>query len=179
MTYKTFEFKANLMGKARSFNITVPLQNDGVVTSKYCPQELLTGGVDFITAISGESETDFISDCRNQLQAMENIEFSPLMEVHVAGLMDSVMGHISRCGRLIFGDLLIYMDIFSLLLEADGFEEEEIRYAYPKILWEIVELFPDFILNTFDLSTFKGSHFDRMLSFVIENQKEISEPQIK
>lgn len=173
MTNKTFEFKANLLGIERELNISVPFENDGVLTSKFCPQELLTGGISFIPAINGESESEFIVDCRTQLEVMEKADSSnSLMEVHIAGLMDSVMRHLAQCGRLIFGDLLIYMDIFSLLLEADGFEEDEIRVAYPKILREIIELFPDFILNTLDLSPFKGSHFDTMLSIVIEKQKK-------
>ncbi len=177
MTYKDFEFKANLLGIERELAISVPLENDGVLTSKFCPQELLSGGINFIPAINGESESEFVADCRNQLEAMEKPDSTnSLMEVHIAGLLDSVMKHLAQCGRLIFGDLLIYMDIFSLLLEADGFEEDEIRVAYPKILREIIELFPDFILNTFDLSSFKGSHFDTMLSIVIEKQKEKMEP---
>mgnify|MGYP007025275340 CR=1 FL=1 len=43
------------------------------------------------------------------------------------------MDHLARCGRLIFGDLLIYMDCFSLLLEGDGFVrdigEDEVEVA--------------------------------------------------
>ena len=61
------------------------------------------------------------------------------------------------------GDLLIYMDCFSLLLEADGFPEEEIRTIYPRVTRSIVELYPDYIFNTADLSPFKGSHFDFVL----------------
>ncbi len=139
MTNKTFEFKANLLGIERELNISVPFENDGVLTSKFCPQELLTGGISFIPAINGESESEFIVDCRTQLEVMEKADSSnSLMEVHIAGLMDSVMRHLAQCGRLIFGDLLIYMDIFSLLLEADGFEEDEIRDAYTKILREMI-----------------------------------------
>ena len=82
------------------------------------------------------------------------------LDVHIAGLMAAVMDHLSQCGRLIFGDLLIYMDCFSLLLEADGFSETEIREIYPRVTRTIVKLYPDFIFNTADLSPFKGSHFD-------------------
>lgn len=86
-----------------------------------------------------------------------------LLDVHISGLMAVVLDHLSRCGRLIFGDLLIYMDCFSLLLEADGFSEEEVKEIYPRVTRTIVELYPDYIFNTTDLSPFKGSHFDFVL----------------
>lgn len=73
------------------------------------------------------------------------------------------MDHLTRCGRLIFGDLLIYMDCFSLLLEADGFSAAEIRDIYPRVTRTIVELYPEHIFNTNDLSPFKDSHFDFVL----------------
>ena len=85
------------------------------------------------------------------------------LDTHIAGLMAVVMDHLARCGRLIFGDLLIYMDCFSLLLEADDFSDEEIREIYPRVTRTIVELYPDYIFNTVDLSPFKGSHFDFVL----------------
>ena len=52
----------------------------------------------------------------------------------------------------------------SLLLEADGFPEEEIKEIYPRVTRTIVELYPDHIFNTIDLSPLKGSHFDFVLS---------------
>lgn len=174
MNNKNFEFNIKIQGKERCLIVTAPIENDGVATNKFCPHELLTGGILFIPPINGESEAEFISDCRKQLRAMENVEGDcSLMNLHVAGLMDAVMSHIYQCGRIIFGDLLIYMDIFSLLLEADGFEEGEIRYAYPKILREIIELFPGAVLNTLDLSPFKGSHFDLMLLNVTQKLEDL------
>ena len=165
MKYKTFEFSTQNGDSSKYLRVTLPTEHNGVVTNKYCPPLLLTGGIGFIPAINGESETEFIYDCRKQISAMEAVgqEFSQ-MERHLAGLMTIVMNHILCCGRMIFGDLLIYMDVFSLLLEADGVDEEEIKNAYPQILRQIIELNPERILNTFDLSPFKGSHFDLMLS---------------
>lgn len=86
-----------------------------------------------------------------------------LLDVHIGGLMAVVMDHLARCGRLIFGDLLIYMDVFSLLLEADGLSPDEIRNIYPRVTRTIVDLYPDKVFNTMDLSQFKNSHFDFVL----------------
>lgn len=161
MNLKKFQFK----GQSRIYSVEVPVENGGIRTDKFCPQDLLTGGVSIITPINGESEEEFISDCQKQVLAMDLADDdASSVDRHIAGLMAVVMDHMSRCGRLIFGDLLIYMDCFSLLLEADVFSEEDIRKIYPRVTRTIVDLYPDHIFNTADLSLFKGSHFDRLLN---------------
>ncbi len=159
-----FSFSGNINSKMRELIIKAPVENGGVYTNKFCPQDLLTGGISFVTAVNGEIIDEFVADCQNQVLAMAAAGTQKtLLDVHIAGLMTTVMDHLTRCGRLIFGDLLIYMDCFSLLLEADGFPEEEIRTIYPRVTRSIVELYPDYIFNTADLSPFKGSHFDFVL----------------
>lgn len=165
MELRKFTFAGNINGKRKELTVTAPVENGGVYTNKYCPQELLTGGISFITAVNGEMLNEFISDCSKQVKAMEDTGIQKsLLDVHIAGLMGTVMDHLARCNRIIFGDLLIYMDCFSLLLEADGFAEDEIRNIYPRVTRTIVELYPDYVFNTADLSRFKGSHFDFILS---------------
>ncbi|MDL2244257.1 hypothetical protein LJC54_01960 [Parabacteroides sp. OttesenSCG-928-J18] len=164
MKTQKFCFTGHIQGRIKDFVITVPVENGGVYTNKYCPQDLLTGGISFISAANGEAVSEFIADCQNQVIAMRSIENDESrLDVHIAGLMAVIIDHLERCGRLIFGDLLIYMDCFSLLLEADGFSEEEIRAIYPRIIRTIVELYPNYVFNTVDLSPFKGSHFDFVL----------------
>ena len=164
METRKFSFAGIINGVKRDLTVSAPVENGGVYTNKYCPQDLLTGGISFVTAVNGEVLGEFVSDCQKQVMAMEAAgKQKTLLDVHVAGLMAVVMDHLARCGRLIFGDLLIYMDCFSLLLEADGFSEAEIREIYPRVTRTIVELYPDFIFNTADLSRFKGSHFDFVL----------------
>lgn len=159
-----FSFATKINGKRKDLIINAPVENGGVYTNKYCPQELLTGGISFVTAVNGEILEEFIADCQKQVIAMEATGVqSSLLDVHIAGLMAVIMEHLARCGRLIFGDLLIYMDIFSLLLEADGYENEEIKDMYPRIVRTIVDLYPDKVFNTMDLSSFKGGHFDFVL----------------
>lgn len=164
MEIKNFCFEASTNGVQKKLNVKVPVEKGAVITNKYCPQELLTGGLKFITAVNGEGMDEFIRDCQKQCDGMSaagnNVS---KLDAHVAGLMVSVNDHLSRCGRLIFGDLLIYMDCFALLLEADGFSDSEIRNSYPQIVRSIIELYSDYIYNTRDLSPFKGSHFDLVL----------------
>ena len=164
MEMQEFMFAGVIQGRVRDLTVKAPVEKGGVRTNKFCPQDLLTGGLSFVTAINGEIVSEFVTDCANQVKAMELVSNEEtLLDVHIAGLMAVVMDHLARCGRIIFGDLLIYMDCFSLLLEADGFSEAEIRRIYPRVTRTIVELYPDFIFNTADLSRFKGSHFDFVL----------------
>lgn len=164
MELQEFKFTGAIQGKVKHLTVKAPIENGGVRTDKFCPEDLLTGGLGFVTAMNGETASEFISDCTKQVRAMEVAgNKDSLIDVHIAGLMAAVMDHLSGCGRLIFGDLLIYMDCFSLLLEADGYSGAEIREIYPRVTRTIVELYPDFIFNTADLSPFKGSHFDFIL----------------
>lgn len=158
-------FDTEILGESRTFIVEVPYQDGIVATSEFCPTELLSGTVDLMAAVRGESLDEFMSGCRKQLLAMSKITDAGCeLDLHIAGLMAVVMDHFARCGRLIFGDLLIYMDCFSLLLEADGFPEDEIKKIYPRVTRTIVDLYPDYVFNTTDLSPFKGSHIDLMLS---------------
>lgn len=164
MENQKFCFEATINGLPKDLIVEVPVKDGNVYTNKFCPQELLTGGLSFVTAINGESLEEFISDCQKQVLGIHAAgKTDSSLDAHIGGLMGVVMEHLSRCGRLIFGDLLTYMDCFCLLLEADGFAEAEIRETYIKVTRVIVELYSSYIFNTFDLSPFKGSLFDVIL----------------
>lgn len=135
--------------------VTVPVEDGAAITNEYCPQELVTGGLSFITAVNGESIEEFMADCQKQVIAMGETSNSPnKIDRHIGGLMAVVMEHLTRCGRLIFGDLLIYVDCFAHLLIADGVSEAEVRATYPKITKTIVDFYPDYVKATADLSQF-------------------------
>ena len=172
MEIKRFCFSGNIQGQYKDFIVKAPVENGGVYTNKYCPQDLLTGGISFIEAVNGEVIGEFIADCQKQVIAMCAAGVTETrLDTHIAGLMAVVMDHLARCVRLIFGDLLIYMDGCSLLLEADGFPDEAIREIYHRVTRTIVELYPNYIFNTADLSPFKGSHFDFVL-FNVSHQRQ-------
>lgn len=153
METKNFCFDTSINGVQKKLNVKAPVENGAVITHKYCPQELLTGGLSFITAVNGEEIDEFIFDCQKQCAGMRTAGNNvSKLDAHVAGLMVSVNDHISRCGRLIFGDLLIYLDCYALLLEADGFPEHEIRNSYIHVCRSVTQLYGDYVLNTANLA---------------------------
>lgn len=153
MEKRNILFEANIQGQQKDLIVNVPVNNGSVITSEFCPQVLLTGGLNCIEAVNGESLNEFFSDCNLQVFAMQQINSNESrMNIHIGGLMTAVNSHIQRCGRLIFGDLLIYVDCFSHLLKADGFSDNEIRKVYPKVTKAIVDLYPNYVKNSVNLA---------------------------
>lgn len=158
METRNFCFEATILGRRKDLIVKAPVENGAVITNKFCPQELLTGGLSFITVVNGECIEEFIQDCRVQVLGIKGAgDTGSRLDAHIGGLMAAVMHHITRCGRLIFGDLLIYMDCFALLLEADGFSEAEIRQNYIRVCRTIVQLYGDHVLNTVNLAPLKDT----------------------
>ena len=154
MDYKSLNFKTRICGKLKTLSFDVPFENGNVITNRFCPQDLLTGNsmanipklmVTAITPMTGESLDEFVSDCNQQTTAMKTFSTATdtKMDAHTLGLMTAVKNHLRLHGRLIFGDLLIYVDIFSYLLLADGFSEEEIKHIYPIITKTVVDTYHD------------------------------------
>lgn len=165
MEKRNILFEANIQGEQKDLIVNVPVNNDSVITNEFCPQVLLTGGMTFVEAVNGESLNEFISDCNLQIFAMQQINRNESrLNIHIGGLMTAVNSHIQRCGRLIYGDLLIYMDCFSLLLKADGFPEQEIREIYPQLTKTIVDLYPNYMKNSVNLAPLHDTRIYSILS---------------
>lgn len=155
---KKIKFYAVINRHHKVLTVNVPLMNGGVQTNKFCPNELLTGGLSYLTPLQGELEQDFIQDCQNILTGAEATgKNDDRIDAFIGGLMGTVMNHFNRCGRLIFGDLLIYMDCFALLLEADGVPSDRVRNIYIDVLRCIVKLYDEKVLNTINLAPLKDT----------------------
>ncbi len=144
MEHLKLNFETEIMGKPRTYTVEVPYQDGVVATSEFCPTELLSGRVDLMAAIRGETLDKFMSDCRMHLFAISKIdEAESELDCHIGGLMAAVMEHLSRSEKIGFGDLLLHVDCFSLLLKAAGFEPDVIRDIYPRVTETIMNLYPD------------------------------------
>lgn len=141
-------FDTEILGEPRTYIVEVPYREGVVATSEFCPTELLEGNVDLMAAIRGESLDRFMADCRRQLHAMSKIaDAATELDRHIGALMAVVMDHFSRKDTIPFGDLLIYVDCFSLLLKAAGVGTDEIRTIYPRVVKTIVDLYPEHVEN--------------------------------
>ncbi|MDE6027986.1 MAG: hypothetical protein K2G23_07940 [Muribaculaceae bacterium] len=137
-------FEANILGERKNLIVEVPYSNGLVATSEFCPTEYLSGSVELMAAVRGETLDKFMADCRHQLIAMEKItEADTPLDAHIGGLMAAVMDRLSRKGSITFAELLSYADCFSLLLKGSGFDSEEIREIYPRLIRTIIELYPE------------------------------------
>ena len=45
METRRFNFAGNINGTRKELIVQAPVENGGVYTNKYCPQDLLTGGL--------------------------------------------------------------------------------------------------------------------------------------
>lgn len=164
-------FDTEILGKPCNYVVEVPYQEGIVATSEFCPTELLSGTVDLMAAIRGESLDKFIADCRMQLLAMSKIkEVNTEIDRHIGGLMAVVMEHISRNKKIVFGELLIHIDCFSLLLKAGGFDSNEIHDMYPRVTKTIVDLYPDYVNCGSDDKPVTGSHTNDILNHLASNK---------
>ena len=147
-------FEANILGERKNLIVEVPYRNGIVATSEFCPTEYLSGSVELMAAVRGETLDRFISDCRRQLIAMEKItEAETPLDAHIGGLMAAVMDRLSRKGSITFSELLNYADCFSLLLKGGEFASEEIREIYPRVVQTIVSLYPENIEDVKEILT--------------------------
>ena len=142
------KFDTDIGSGLKEYVVEVPYKDGIVITSEFCPTELLAGNVDLLAAFRGEPLASFMEDCRKQVYAMSQIELSDSeLDKHIGGLMAVVMDHLSRSKTITLGELLIYIDCFSLLLKGAGFEDKEIRDIYPRVAETIKDLYSDYIHN--------------------------------
>ena len=97
MGIQNFCFSGNIQGSVKDFIVKTPIENGGVYTNKYCPQDLLTGGISSIEAVNGEVIGEFINDCQKQVIAMGAAgNNETILDTHIAGLMAVVTGYYNR-----------------------------------------------------------------------------------
>lgn len=178
MEKKQFRFSATILGERKELVVNVPVRNGFVITNEFCPK-VLTGLTpangsflaDMCETIQGELISEFQADCNFLVSAMEECHADSRLDVHLYALQNIVESHLRRCGRLIYNDMLIYVDCFALLLKADGFSTSMINDAYPVIVYNLVEACGQFVKDQFTLQPFKGTLLYRNLLEYLQNNK--------
>jgi len=154
---KTYQFAYNVGGRT-TISITAPFENGFVQTNRFRPANLM-GPLPFLASMqAGEAEDEFIQDCKNQVNVMGvfSTSISDDLERHIQALQYVVKKHFERSGRLIYTDLLVYVDIFAYLLYADGIPEAVIQNViYPRVTLSIVDEYGDGVKNPFNLASLR------------------------
>lgn len=165
---KTFSFRIKVNGIIGTYSFTAPCENGYVITNYYCPKALLVGEGSLISQIAipqnGELEQEFIQDCNN-IVAKANANQDPDILFCLGQAVNGVMiDHINRCGRLLFQDMLLYMDCFSYLLKSVGYADLEIKSIYPKIVKQIVDVAKNYVKDSHTLLPFHVTNIYQILS---------------
>ena len=77
------------------------------------------------------------------------------------------------CKRIIYNDLLIYIDCFALLLKADGFSTEFVKETYLQVVKMLIDLYGTDLKDQYTLQPFKYSPLYRQVKDKLKDVKEI------
>ncbi len=153
MEHLRLNFDTEIQGRPRTFVVEVPYVNGMVATSEFGPKAIYAESPEIAGAFRGEPLDKFMDHCKMQLLTMSKItEAETDLDRHIGALMAVVMDAYSRNRKILYGDLLLHIDCFSLLLKAAGFDPEEIRRMYPRITNTILDLYPNWVLRADELS---------------------------
>lgn len=167
---KQFHFKTTILGIPKEWFVEVPINNTYVVTSAYRPKELLgdkttqePSFLNVLAGIQGEGIQEFKTDCAFLVEAMKTSKATSLLEVHLDALQRIVELHVRCYNRLIYTDLLLYIDCFSLLLKADGYAEKMIKETYWVVMCNLVEQYKPFVKDPNTLQPLANSELYKKL----------------
>ncbi len=162
---KRFSFSIKVNGKMGRYSFTAPTEEGYVITNYFCPDSLLIdkdSPFSIMSAIipqNGELEDEFVNDCQNIVNASNSISNNDITFCLQNGLHAVIAKHVNRCGRLLFQDLLLYIDCYSYLLKAVGYSENEIKRLYPAITKKIVDVMSQYVKDSHTLFPFHVTKF--------------------
>ena len=152
-----FAFEAHVNGCPQRISFRLPVMNGSnhVITNQFRPDIYPKSDV-IVGFQSGESISEFYNDCTNILsEASRSSEEG--VDALVDGLITVIKAHIARCGRLIFGDLMIYIDCWAHILKGGGVSEQDVRDYYSVELGILVSGFLPHIKDDSTLAPFSGT----------------------
>lgn len=159
--------------KGYNCSFSAPVEGAYVITNYYCPKELLLregslgeGSFSLLKAIvpqNLEAEYEFINDCKNIVNKANTISNHDVSYCLTQSISYVAWQHINRCGRLMFQDLLLYVDCYSYLLKAAGYSDSEIRRSYPIIARQLVDIYSQYVKDSHTLAPFQGTNKYKIL----------------
>ncbi len=159
METKIFSFNYSKNGQTKRLAFSAPINRGMVQTSRFTPVELLqpvnplfNGGSQY------EDEQEFISDCQKLIHLSTISQYDDLFGSNLEALFAILMGHIERFKRLLFNDLLTYIDCFSYILLAHGYSEAQVKQMYPRVVKMAVEQLAYYLKCQYTLIPFTSSN---------------------
>lgn len=164
---KQFSFSIKVNGSIGKYSFSAPVENGYVFTNYFCPNSLLQGEGNFLSQNAipqqGETEDEFVQDCQYIVNKSNTIPTEDTFTSLGQGLMHIVCNHLDIYGRILFMDLLIYMDCFAYLLKATGFSETEIKRVYPIVTKQIVDAAIQYVKDSHTLLPFHATKYYKIL----------------
>lgn len=165
---KRFSFRMKVDGVYGIHSFYAPVENGFVITNYYCPKALLVGEGTMLSQVAvpqnGETEAEFIQDCNSIVAEANACTESDDTFYCLGQAANAIMiAHINRCGRLLFQDLLVYMDCLAYLLKAAGYADSEIKRVYPVIVKQIVDAARQYVRDSHTLLPFHVTNFYQIL----------------
>lgn len=167
MSNYLFAFSAQVRGVPQRISFHLPVESGVVITNQYRP-DIIPLSSSIVGLQAGEAIFEFQNDCENIINVAGNSTNSGI-DAFVDGLLDVVKSHINRCGRLIFGDLMIYVDCFAHIIKAIGLPENEVKQCYLIELAIITKGFLPYIKDEVTLAPFSQTTlYDALMQHVNE-----------
>ena len=164
-----YSYNICIQGKLYHYSFNVPELDDYVFTNRFCPNVFLHRDGNPILGMdpfpkNGQKKTDFNSDCNKFANYLELSDYNS--QYHIDGiavfydaLEKIVVEHVNKHGRLVFIDLLMYVDIMCYFLFADRGEtaEHDIRKFYPTYVMFVINGLGDYVRDSWTLLPIQGT----------------------
>ena len=153
---RLFVFSADVKGVPNRISFKLPTSSSFAITNQYRPNLYSDSILPIVDVQAGEEVRDFYNDCNNILSAASQSSEEGV-DALVDGLIAVINAHIARCGRLIFGDLMIYIDCWAYILKGAGVSDEDVRDYYSVELGILLSIFLPHIKDDVTLAPFSGT----------------------
>ena len=154
----TYSFTINSRPSCHG-TVRLPLNGNMVVFGQFRPDKILDKKVrlPFIEVVHYETADEFRNDCATIVNRVNaTIANSDIQSSFQEALIYIVENHIRRCDRIFINDLMAYMDAFSELLIAIGWDKVTARKEYPALLLALVKKYSNYVLEAFN--DYNGNH---------------------
>ena len=168
---KSFSFTDKYNGGFRTYDICIEVNAMGYVITNEFRSEMPSIAIGRIT---GESYEEFCKDCLSITGGKLRSTQRDYVDSWCDGLDLVLSSHVSRCGRIFYEDLLVYVDCLAHIWKAQGEQAHMIKVHYPIIVAKFVDKYMPYLLvdTLFGTSVnMKGTEIHRAILIHINNLK--------